>query len=78
MGTEVEELSLREGFIKGGIVYLYVLAITLFGIGLGGWLALKLDMPGFILLGIIISQVLMIAGSCGIVLYRRKPKKEVR
>lgn len=76
MEQKVEGMTPREGFTKGSLVYLYVLTITLLGVGLGGWLSLKLDMPGFIVLGIIISQLLMIAGTCGIVLYRRKPRKE--
>ena len=76
MEQRTEEWTLREGFTRGSLVYLYVLTVTLLGVGLGGWLGLKLDMLGFAALGIGISQLLMIAGSCGILLWRRKPKKE--
>ncbi len=76
MEQKVEEMTLRGEFTRGSLVYLYVLTITLLGVGLGIWLALKFNMPGFIVLGIVISQLLMIAGSCGIVFFRRKPRKE--
>lgn len=76
MEQKVEEMTSREGFTRGTIVYLYVLTVTLLGVGLGIWLGLRFNMSGFIVLGVVISQVLMIAGSCGIVLFRRKPKKE--
>ena len=77
MEQRTEEWTLREGwFTRGSLLYLYVLTVTLLGVGLGIWLGLRLNMPGFIALGIGISQLLMIAGSCGIVFWRRKPKKE--
>ncbi len=72
---KVEEMTLREWFTRGSLVYLYVLTITFLGVALGGWIALRLGMPGFILLGVVISQVLMMVGTCAIVLYRRKPKE---
>jgi len=67
-----QEMTLREGLTRGSLLYLYILTVTLLGVGLSIWLGLKLNIPGFIVLGIAVSQLLMIAGSCGIVLWRRK------
>jgi hypothetical protein len=69
MGME-PEMTPREGLARGSLVYLYILAVTLFGVGLSIWLGLEFDIPGFIVLGIGVSQLVMIAGSCGIVLWR--------
>lgn len=72
MEQKVEEVTLREWFTKGSLLYLYMLTVTLLGLGLGIWLGFKLGRPGIIVLGIAISQLLMVFGSCGIVLWRRK------
>jgi len=77
MEQKAKELTPREGFTRGSLVLLYMLTITLLVIGLSIWLYIKSGLPGFIVLGVITSQVLMLAGICGIILWRREPKKEV-
>lgn len=58
-----EELTLREEFTRGSLVFLYVLIVTLLGVGLGILTGLKFNaLLPCVVTGIIIRQILMVVG----------------
>ena len=64
MEQRTEEWTLREGwFTRGSLLYLYVLTVTLLGVGLGIWVGLKCNaLLPCVVTGIILRQILMVVG----------------
>jgi len=73
----MEELPPLERAVKSGLTFLFVPMIIILGVGLGMWLGLKCNellscvVTGIIIavLGVIISQILMVVGIREIVLF---------
>lgn len=76
----MEELPPLERAVKSGLTFFFVPIIIILGVGLGLWLGLKCNallscvVTGIIIavLGIIISQIVMLVGIREIVLFGHK------